>query len=68
MLPELSPLIYSDRVCDRCGDVMKKKVVKNQQGRALYIEYTCRNEEVGCSYIQQSDERASGQQKPWKAK
>lgn len=64
MLPDLSPLIYSDRVCDRCARTMKKQVVKNKQGRALHIEYRCENAETGCAYTQISDERASGMQAP----
>jgi len=65
-MPELSPLLAADYVCDRCGETMSKTVIKNAQGRPLKMEYTCHNQNTGCGYKFESDARASAMQTPTK--
>lgn len=68
MLPELSPLVASDLICDRCGEKMMRHVVKAQNGRPLNIEYSCSNKATGCSYKVVSDTRIMAMQQPLKEK
>jgi hypothetical protein len=62
MTPDRSPLLFGDRVCFTCGDLMKKKVVMGPRG-VDHIEYECRNEKHE-PYRQDSTEMGAGEMRP----
>ena len=48
-IPEQSPIDGSTVICSGCGNAMKMKVVMHRRG-VDHLEYSCTNEEKGCSY------------------
>jgi hypothetical protein len=65
-LPALSPLLAPEMFCDRCGEKLNRKIVKDPAGRAIHMLYSCTNKDAGCNYELISDERAHGMQRPIK--
>ena len=59
-MPDLSPLMADALVCHKCGEFMKRKVVKGPRG-VKCIEYSCTNKKTGCSYKVESYTMISSQ-------
>lgn len=62
MFPDHAPLIASPVICQKCGTVLKPKIIKNKRG-VTHLEYSCTNAETGCSYRIETNVYLNGEMK-----
>ena len=48
-VPDHSPLIAANLICQTCGKPMKMEIIKSRRG-VEELKYACFNPESGCSY------------------